>query len=312
MTALAGCSSTGSVTQLGGARAVTTADALVFPPPGGPAVVAVVERRYRNGVEQDIALRTQSSTPGQNSIKVKFIGPDTGGVNTDKTLSSARITDFTISREMRRELPGIAMARSPSYIQNNYGAFGYAAGKGRNGDTCVYGWQQIRSRQDSRSTFSNLGVIQMRLRLCDADLSEQSLLATMYGYTINGSFTGWQWNPYGPADGVDPDLGRPGHPIYPANAAIEHNAAPLGYEPQRALRRAPSPGRPRVTAAVQPANARSVAAPPVSTGPMVPLPPPAGASTSAGASLENGRTTTLNNAVRVPTPDCVGSGGSCP
>ncbi|MGF9566248.1 cellulose biosynthesis protein BcsN [Neorhizobium sp. JUb45] len=313
MGALAGCSSTEGVTRFQPTRSVSATEALVFPPPGGPAIIAVVERRFRNGIEQDIALRTQSSVPGQNSIKVKFVGPGIEGTNTDKTLSSARLTDLAVSREMRSEVPGIAMVRTPSYLQNNYGPFSYAVGRSRGGDTCVYGWQQIRSSPDARNTLHNLGIIQMRLRLCDAVLSEQALLATMYGYTINGSFTGWQWNPYGRTDGVDPNLGRPGHPVYPAAAAIDHYAAPLGYEPQPAVRRAAAaPARPRVAPVRQ--AARTVT-PPVSTaptGPMVPLPPTN--SSMPAAATANGRPAMQNqNSIRVPTPDCVGGSGTrCP
>lgn len=306
MTVLAGCSSTAGVARFQPTRAVSATEALVFPPPGGPAILAVVERRYRNGIEQDIALRTQSSVPGQNSIKVKFVGPGMEGTNTDKTLSSARLTDGAVIREIRSAVPGVAMARTASYLQNNYGAFSYAVGRSNSGDTCVYGWQQIRSATSARNTLHNLGVIQMRLRLCDAEQTEQSLLATMYGYTINGSFTGWQWNPYGREDRVDPNLGRPGHPVYPAAAAVEHYAAPLGYEPRPTVRRvSAAPVRPRA-APVRQSSARVtpvVSAQP--TGPTVPLPP--AASTTAMPSGSRPAATDQNS-IRVPTPDCGGSG----
>ncbi|MGE7370584.1 cellulose biosynthesis protein BcsN [Neorhizobium sp. NPDC001467] len=311
---LTGCSSTAGVTRFQATRAVSSTEALIFPPPGGPAVAAVVERRYRNGIEQDIALRTQSSVPGQNSIKVRFIGPAIEGTNTDKTLSSARLTEATIAREMRSEIPGIAMARNGSYLQNNYGAFSYATGQSRNGDTCVYGWQQIRSSADARNTFHHLGVIQMRLRLCDAERSQEALLATMYGYTINGSFTGWQWNPYGRPDSADPNLGRPGHPIYPAAAAIDHYAAPLGYEPQPAMRRVAvsAPARPRPTPAPQPARNAPPAASITPTGPLVPT-PPVGQGTAGSAAATGYPSAPTANAIRVPGPDCAAGGnGRCP
>ncbi|MDP9840335.1 hypothetical protein J2T09_005122 [Neorhizobium huautlense] len=316
MAALSGCSSTTGVTRFQPTRAVSATEALVFPPPGGPAIVGVIERRYRNGIEQDIALRTQSSVPGQNSIKVKFVGPGMEGANTDKTLSSARLTDSAITREMRSAVPGLAMARTPSYLQNNYGPFSYAVGRSRSGDTCVYGWQQIRSSTNARNTLHNLGVIQMRLRLCDADLSEQALLATMYGYTINGSFTGWQWNPYGREDRVDPSLGRPGHPVYPAAAAVEHYAPPLGYEPRPAVRRVSvAPARPRATTTRPQTTNVAPAVSTAPTGPLVPLPPTA--SSAAGTAPATGQVTGWpaaqnQNSIRVPTPDCVGGSGACP
>lgn len=308
MAALTGCSSSAGVTRFQPTRTVSATEALVFPPPGGPAVVAVVERRYRNGIEQDIALRTQSSVPGQNSIKIKFVGPAMEGVNTDKTLSSARLTDAAVIREMRSAMPGIAMARTQTYLQNNYGPFSYAVGRSRTGDTCVYGWQQIRSSTDARNTLHNLGIIQMRLRLCDAEQSEQALLANMYGYTINGTFNGWQWNPYGREDRVDPNLGRPGHPVYPAAAAVEHYAAPLGYDPKPVVRRISAvPSRPR-GAAVPPVPRD--AAPMVSSAPTGPLVPPPPSASGATPTTDRPRDQSPNT-IRVPTPDCVGGSVAC-
>lgn len=307
MVMLAGCSSTAGVSRFQPTRSVPMTEALVFPPPGGPAIIAVVERRYRNGIEQDIALRTQSSVSGQNAIKIKFVGPGMEGGNTDKTLSSARLTEATVAREMRSALPGVAMARTASYLQNNYGPFSYAVGKSRGGDTCIYGWQQIRSSTNERNTLHNLGVVQMRLRLCDTNATEQSLLATMYGYTINGSFTGWQWNPYGREDRVDPNLGRPGHPVYPATAAIEHYAAPLGYEPQPVVRREPT--RSRAAPVRQQATNTTLVVPSVQTGPTVPLPPTSSLAPASTVVKPAARNT---NTLRVPTPDCVGSSGACP
>ena len=43
----------------------------------------------------------------------------------------------------------------------------------------------------------NFGMIQVRLRLCDARASERQLFGVMYGYTIIGTLNGEIWNPYG-------------------------------------------------------------------------------------------------------------------
>src|SRR5262245_23217171 len=43
-------------------QTVPTGAAFAFPPPGGPAIVGVVERRFSNATQQDIALSTSSRT----------------------------------------------------------------------------------------------------------------------------------------------------------------------------------------------------------------------------------------------------------
>ena len=63
---IAGCTSTGEVRQPAGPESVEPEKALVLPPPGGPSIVSVIERKRGNGVEQTISLFTSSSVPGQN------------------------------------------------------------------------------------------------------------------------------------------------------------------------------------------------------------------------------------------------------
>ncbi|TGP39326.1 cellulose biosynthesis protein BcsN, partial [bacterium M00.F.Ca.ET.230.01.1.1] len=92
-----------------------------------------------------------------------------------------------------------------------YGAFSYAAGKGRGEDTCLYGWQDIRSPESMRQDFRNLGRIKVRLRLCQSGASIERLLAVMYNYTITGTYASPSWNPYGTPQAVDKNLGRPGN-----------------------------------------------------------------------------------------------------
>lgn len=84
---------------------------------------------------------------------------------------------------------------SANYLQNGYGAFSYAAGKGRGIDTCLYGWQDIRSPESMRQDFRNLGRIKVRLRLCQSGASVEQLLTVMYNYTITGTYASQSWNP---------------------------------------------------------------------------------------------------------------------
>lgn len=194
---------------------LSSSEALVFPPAGGPEIVTVIGRTYSNAAEQKVILRSAATTPGQNYFKAEFFGPqkseDTGG----DALPFGGFRTATVAREIRSEFPGLNIAMSAAYLQNSYGAFSYATGRGRGTDTCLYGWQDIRSPESMRQDFRNLGRIKIRLRLCEPDASVERLLNVMYNYTITGSYASSSWNPYGTPQRVDPNLGRPGHPVYP-------------------------------------------------------------------------------------------------
>jgi hypothetical protein len=68
------------------------------------------------------------------------------------------------------------MQTSGYYVQNKYGAFGYAVGQTRSGDTCFYGWQRITSTGFTQTWIGNKGSIQVRLRLCDQNASRSECL----------------------------------------------------------------------------------------------------------------------------------------
>ncbi|WP_112968036.1 cellulose biosynthesis protein BcsN [Rhizobium sp. BK512] len=302
---IAGCTSTGGVRQPVGPDSVEPEKALVLPPPGGPSIVSVVEQKRGNGVEQTISLFTSSSVQGQNFLKVQFLGAS--GANPGAGNASYRmIREGDIAREMARSVPGVPMATSATFLQNSYGPFGYASGHSRAGDTCLYAWQQVRSSQSAHTQARNFGMIQIRLRLCDARASERQLLGIVYGYTVTGTFDGDIWNPYGAPPPADPALGQTGAPIYPDEGGYRATTMPIGYEP--------APAAVRQTRAVavrrvqpQPAPAAPVLQPPV--GPRVPLPnddtqtnaiePPA----EAPAAVEQ---TARPIGVTVPSPDCIG------
>ncbi len=265
-----GCA--GQPTQMGTfAKNVSREEALVLPPPAGPAIVNVIERRYDNAVQQDISLYTSARTPGQNAFKVQFFGTENQFTFSDNKISSAGMTEASVNSEMRQALPGIRMARSSFYVQNNYGPFGYAFGHGSGGDLCMYAWQQVRSPGGTMSPFANHGAIQVRLRYCQADATEPQLLAVMYNYTITGSVDAPGWNPYGEPQSVSPGLGGTSTPIYPRPTANETIVPVLPPKPAVVYTRPAATAR--VTRPVAPAPV--VATPPAFNPPpsvMVPRP----------------------------------------
>ncbi|WP_172745439.1 cellulose biosynthesis protein BcsN [Neorhizobium galegae] len=306
----AGCA--GQPVQMGTfAKNLPAEQAMVLPPPAGPGIVSVIERRYDNAVDQDILLYTSALTPGQNLLKAQFFGTANPFKLSDNKLTSTPVTEAGIASEMRRALPGVRMVRSSFFVQNNYGPFGYAFGRGAGNDLCMYGWQQVRSPSGTISPLANHGSIQIRARICEADATEQKLLAFMYNYTITGAVDNGGWNPYGEPQPVSPSLGGVGSPIYPRPTSAE---AIVPVLPQRTsavyTRSGPAPVAqstpPAATATVPPAapvvsvprpvmtqtaTGRSpvAAEPSVSRAPLVPSP--------SGLAQQTGR-------VSVPSPSC--------
>lgn len=262
LVALAACAESTRLERSSLAGSVPAQQAIALPPPGGPAVLSVIERRYSNAIEQNVVLSTSSAAPGQNLLRVRLFGPvgsDGGGT----ALSDGPLSQAALNREMRELLPGVAMQRSPLYTQNSYGPFGYAVGRPGANDLCLYGWQRIAGSRDG-APFANTGTVEVRLRLCQTGASEQSLLAVMYGYTVNTSFSGSAWNPYRRPPPADPRLGSTGQPIHPAG--------PGGFETVLEPLPAAAPRRPRRVPETAPA--RQIAPPP--GAPVVPPPPPDG------------------------------------
>lgn len=237
-------------------------EALAFPPPSGPAILDIVERRYSNAIRQDIILSTESAVAGANRLRVDLYGPIDS--SSDTALPNRRITQGDIRREMGEALPGIAMQVSPFYVQNDYGPFGYAIGRAGSGDLCLYGWQRIEAAAHLSRFFDNRGTIQVRLRLCERGATEESLLAVMYGYTLAAVVTDQVWNPFGTPPPLDPALGRKGESIYPRSPYRNETV----IEP-RVVRPPVSRGPERRA----PVRRVERAALPEAIGPTVPLPP---------------------------------------
>jgi hypothetical protein len=271
---LAGCSRGVPLRSDQQTRMVPAEQAFAMPEVGGPAVTAVLEKRYANATEQDVLLATSAATPGQNLLRIQIFGPVETAIANRDTLRAGYLPAKNVNSEMRELIPGVRMKTSGYYVQNKYGPFGYAVGRTSSGDTCLYAWQRITSTGFTQTWIGNKGSIQVRLRLCDQNASEQRLLQSMYGYTINASFKSRNWNPFGEPLPPDETLGRPGAPTYPVSAprfetVTEPIAAPA---PKRR-----SPTRRQAANPPVPATTRQ----PVPVGPTVPPPPGDGVASSS-------------------------------
>ncbi len=305
--ALTGCNNPGGIRASGAPKMLPPEEALIFPPPGGPEIINVISRTFSNAVQQEVILRSDARTPGQNYFKIELFGPQRAEDTGEDGLASSSLRASSISREIRSAFPGAQLATSAEYLQNAYGAFSYASGHGAGDDSCIYAWQRIRSPEDMRQGFKNLGRINVTLRLCQSGVTTRDLLAVMYNYTITGSYDSEGWNPYGTAQKPPEGMGRSGNPIYPVTAT-EVPMQPGSQTPSRppaqaapsVVRRVvvqPAP-QPQLQPIVSPAPARVVipsptGAAPASTRP-ADVPPPANRAET--------------RRVVIPSPDCVSSG----
>jgi hypothetical protein len=213
----AGCSSfsddTSAIATATQSVQVPLAKAFLTPPPGGPAMLALVETKYANAVAQEIALATQSVVPGQNAFHVTIYRQPKPGLK--DSLSDKELGRPALRKEMNERLPGVPMKFADYYVQNRYGPFGYAVGRAKNGELCLYGWQRIVPNQSRYMIEGPRGAIAVRLRLCNVRATEPELLAAMYDFSINAYVRSYSWNPYGEAAPPSPSLGKPSAPVLP-------------------------------------------------------------------------------------------------
>jgi hypothetical protein len=220
--------------------------ALVLPPPGSLAVVTVLERRYANALTQTVVLANDSAVSGENTIEATFFGPVGPGAAQGDTLRWRPLDPVRISEEMIDKFPGVRMTRSPYYVQNGYGPFGYGVGRPRGGGTCLYAWQQIEPPRNKFGEPKSRGSISLRVRLCRAGATEEDLLRFMYGLVISGYFLPAAWNPYGPAPAPPAGLGGLAAPSLPVPVGENPYYAPRAREPRelRVLPAAPAAAAP--------------------------------------------------------------------
>lgn len=224
--ALAGCAGRRSDIQTGSIAArVKPEGAMVDMPPGGPAIIGVVERHYTNSTTQEIVLANRSHAAGQNMLTITMFGPVVQTTGPQKEQANDMLAVTNMGQQMKWALWGIPMSVSNYYAQNKYGSFGFATGHTKTGDTCFYGWQRIRAPEIDNTMISHQGTIAIRLRLCEPNATEDSLLAVMTGFTINSYFLTPGWNPFGDAPGMPPNVGVLGSTVLPPASVITTKVA---------------------------------------------------------------------------------------
>lgn len=305
MAGLAACTATKSGTTISAPRTVEASKAMIVPAPGGPTVISVIEQRFSDAVEQKVILGTDAANEGQNYLSIRLYGPMERETRGAKSLGYKSFTAVGLNNEASRAVPGVAMTASTLFLRNNYGPFGYAFGQSSGGDSCIFGWQQLRSREAERESFRNAGAIQIRLRLCENGASEKDLLGVMYGYTVTGSFTSDQWNPFGAPKDVSDKLTN-GDPVYPEDSDLQAPAKVVAAEP---VRRKPVLAKRQTGEDVSEDSVEDETA----AKRIVDVPAPAADDDSNAAVIDNVTTsdTSSESRVLVPGPACPDGDSSC-
>jgi hypothetical protein len=275
---VSGCAHTPELTPQV-ATSVAATDALIFPPIGGPGILGIVQTVHANAITQEISLATEARTPGQNKITVTLF-EGKGGDGSDAALADVPFTQVNLTQEALAAWPNSGMSVSPFYVQNSYGPFGYAVGRPSTGDTCLYAWQRIEPELKPSGAIARGAIV--RLQLCDANRSEQSLLGVMYQLRINTPV----FEPFA----ASPQIGRVPVQIKPEGAA--------GFVPVVKVTPRPAPSRPRpAAAAATPAVVPAVVPPP--GAPIVPLP---GGATTYGSPIVPTPTAAPTSVIVPPPP----------
>lgn len=94
-------------------------------------------------------------------LRVQLFGPVDRKAAGQTELRAGFLPPSNIGTEMRQLFPGVRMARSPYYVQNRYGPFGYAVGRSSSGDTCLYAWQRLTSTGPGREPLA----VELQLQL---------------------------------------------------------------------------------------------------------------------------------------------------
>lgn len=203
----------GLVEEVGPARA------LAYLPPQAGQPVSVGERRGAESLDQDIVLGGAASYAGQNRITVRMRWGDTQEARD----AMRRPTEYSIAREIDEAFPNGSVQPTSAIVANADGPIGVAAGRS-GGANCVFAWQSLRTTRTGGwfEQGASIGT-QVRVRLCDASLSQQQLIQLVAGLSV--------------AHAPQSRLAS----LIPFNQTPAYvNSAPASYDPMTAMTVAPA------------------------------------------------------------------------
>ena len=179
--------------QGGIANPVASSSAAAMLSPAAGRVVQVSERRYADGLSQEIVLAGDRTSRGENRIDVSLRLAPQGDQVYDNLIPMQKPSDADIASELETRFPGMDMQPVNVLLQNRYGPYGLAAGKRGNGERCIYAWQWIddasapaspRNSTLARAILSQPQPVSVRVRLCRTGASADQLASLVEGIAI--------------------------------------------------------------------------------------------------------------------------------
>lgn len=116
-------------------------------PASAGRVVDVREKRFANGLRQEIALAADSGVRGENVIVVAYRDQPNGAWG-EPEVELPKDRDDDIATELQTMFPGGAMRVQDVVLRNAYGSYGLASGR-LGAANCVYMWQSIADLKSS-------------------------------------------------------------------------------------------------------------------------------------------------------------------
>ena len=159
-------------------------------PSAAGRVVDVREKRFGNGLRQEIALAADSGVRGENLILVSMRDqPVVAWSQSEIDMPKDREDD--IAAEIETRLPGAGMRIHDQVLRNGYGSYGLATGR-QGGANCVFLWQSMNDLKDVGRVAASPYKIEtaVRVRLCRTGVPLSTLARWASSYVVDPNGVG--------------------------------------------------------------------------------------------------------------------------
>ena len=177
------------------AVAVPASGAAAFLPASAGRIIQVAERRFADGLSQDIILDGSRSAKGENHIEIAMRFQPQGETQTDNRVPLSKPSETAIASEIETRFPDVRMETVNVLLQNHYGPYGLAAGRRGNGERCIYAWQWIDDINNptapatpglASALVAPPQPVSLRVRLCRSGVSADQLAGLVNELVVGG------------------------------------------------------------------------------------------------------------------------------
>lgn len=155
-------------------------DAFVSMPSEAGELISVIQTDYGNGSHQRLVYRTGLGVSGENHIDVRAIKKKHFSKANNDKLKVYTNEIGNLRRSFAKEFPGRRFAVATLPDRNGYGNFGHSYFTYRNGQNCIYAWQNVESKPRKRTWVERFWIddvtMSLRYRFCGYKMSETAAL----------------------------------------------------------------------------------------------------------------------------------------